>query len=124
MWKSLKVKSGFDISMERTQNALKNYADTKTTFVILHIDIVDSTKLSMTLPVNRLATIIQGFSQEMSMIISTYGGYVLKYIGDAILAFFIIDYPSPHNLYYHAINAVYWCMFNDQSSFSGNKSYP
>jgi len=94
MWRSLKVKSDFDISMEQTQNVLKNYSDSKTTFVILYIDIVDSTKLSMTLPVDRLATIIQGFSQEMSMIISAYGGYILKYIGDAILAFFIVDCPS------------------------------
>ena len=107
MWKSLKVKSDFDISMEQTQNALKHYADSKTTFVILYIDIVDSTKLSMTLPVDRLATIIQGFSQEMSMIISAYGGYILKYIGDAILAFFIVDYPSSNNLYYQSVNAVY-----------------
>ncbi len=107
MWRSLKVKSDFDISMEQTQNVLKNYSDSKTMFVILYIDIVDSTKLSMTLPVDRLATIIQGFSQEMSMIISAYGGYILKYIGDAILAFFIVDSPSSNNLYYQSINAVY-----------------
>jgi adenylate cyclase len=54
MWKALKVKSDFDISMEETQNCLKNYAESKATFLILHIDLVDSTKLSMTLPVNRL----------------------------------------------------------------------
>ena len=72
--------------------------------MILHIDLVDSTKLSMTLPVNRLITIIQAFSQEMSMILSVYGGYVLKYIGDAVLAFFIVD--SPNNLYLRCINAM------------------
>ena len=45
----------------------------------------------MTLPLDRLTTIIQTFTQEMSMIIALYGGYVLKYIGDAILAFFITN---------------------------------
>jgi class 3 adenylate cyclase len=104
MWKALKVKSEFDISMEETQNTLKNYAESKVTFVILHIDLVDSTKLSMTLPVNRLATIVQAFSQEMSLIISAYGGYVLKYIGDAILAFFTVD--SSDDLHARCINAV------------------
>jgi adenylate cyclase len=104
MWKALTVKSDFNISMEETQNALNNYAESKATFVILHIDLVDSTKLSMTLPVNRLVTIIQAFSQEMSVILSAYGGYVLKYIGDAVLAFFVVD--SPNNLYLRCINAL------------------
>ncbi|MDQ3869089.1 MAG: adenylate/guanylate cyclase domain-containing protein [Thermoproteota archaeon] len=104
MWKALTMKPEFNISMEETQNALNNYAESKTTFVILHIDLVDSTKLSMTLPVNKLVTIIQSFSQEMSVMLSTYGGYVLKYIGDAVLAFFIVD--SPNNLYLRCINAM------------------
>ena len=104
MWKALKVKPDFDISMEETQNALKNYAESKATFVILHVDLVDSTKLSMTLPIDRLTTIIQAFAQELSLVISSYGGYVLKYIGDAILAFFIVD--SQNDLYLHCINAV------------------
>lgn len=104
MWKALTVKSDFDISMEETQNALNNAAESKATFVILHIDLVDSTKLSMTLPVNRLVTIIQAFSQEISVMLSAYGGYVLKYIGDAVLAFFLVD--SPNNLYLRCINAM------------------
>jgi adenylate cyclase len=104
MWKALKVKSDFDISTEETQNHLKNYAESKTTFIILYIDLVDSTRLSMTLPVNRLATIVRAFSQEMSLIISAYGGYVLKYIGDAILAFFTVDLSD--NLNSRCINAV------------------
>jgi adenylate cyclase len=104
MWQALKVKSDFDISMEETQNNLKKYAETKTTFLILYIDLVDSTRLSMTLPVNRLATIVRAFSQEMSLIISAYGGYVLKYIGDAILAYFTVD--SSDDLHSRCINAV------------------
>ncbi|MDQ3837913.1 MAG: adenylate/guanylate cyclase domain-containing protein [Thermoproteota archaeon] len=104
MWKALKVKSDFDISMEETQNNLKNYAESKATFLILHVDLVDSTRLSMTLPVNRLATIVRAFSQEISLIISAYGGYVLKYIGDAILAYFPLD--SSDDFHIRCINAV------------------
>jgi adenylate cyclase len=104
MWSALKVKPDFDISLEETQNALKKYAESKATFVIIHVDLVDSTKLSMTLPIDRLTTIIQAFAQELSLVISSYGGYVLKYIGDAILAFFIVD--SQNDLYLRCINAV------------------
>lgn len=104
MWEALKSELTFDISMEETYKILEKYAKTKVTLVILHIDLVDSTKLSMTLPIDRLTTIIQAFTREMSLIIEAYGGYVLKYMGDAILAFFpvnIIDDP-----YLPCINAI------------------
>src|SRR5919199_3405253 len=107
MWKALKVKSEFNISMEETQNILENYAESKVNLVILHIDLVESTKLSMTLPVDKLATIIRAFTQEMSLMIEAYGGYVLKYIGDAILAFFIADSSDDSSLLYlPCINAI------------------
>src|SRR5919197_378500 len=110
MWKALKAKSEFnDISMEETQNVLESYAESKVNLVILHIDLVESTKLSMTLPVDKLATIIRAFTQEMSLIIEAYGGYVLKYVGDAILAFFIADSSdgsSSSLLYLPCINAI------------------
>ena len=93
--------------MEETQNILENYAESKVMFVILHIDLVESTKLSMTLPVDRLATIIRAFTQEMSLMIEAYGGYILKYIGDAILAFFIADSSGDLSLLYlPSINAI------------------
>ena len=103
MWKALKGVPEFNISMEETQNILESYAKSKVTLVILHIDLVGSTRLSMTLPVDRLATIIQAFTQEMSLIIAAYGGYVLKFVGDAILAFFPVNLDD---LYLPCINAV------------------
>src|SRR5919199_4008792 len=114
MWKALK--SGgveFDISMEETDRILRKFSRSKVTFVILHIDLVGSTQLSMTLPLDRLITIIQTFIQEMSTVIALYGGYVLKYIGDAILAFFITNSdgnkdnsPYKQQLYLPCVNAV------------------
>jgi adenylate cyclase len=103
MWRALKVGSEFNISMDETQRILEIYAKSKVTLVILHVDLVESTRLLMTLPVDRLATIIQAFSQEMSLTIAAYGGYVLKYVGDAILAFFVVDHSD---LYLPSINAV------------------
>ena len=59
-------------------------------FVILNVDLVASTKLSMTLTLDRLTTMIQAFNQEMSLIVKEFGGFILKYVGDAVLAFFLV----------------------------------
>jgi class 3 adenylate cyclase len=44
----------------------------------------------MTLPLDRLTRLIQSFNQEMSLIAKDFGGFVLKYVGDAVLAFFVV----------------------------------
>ncbi len=56
---------------------------------------VDSTKMSMALPTEKFVTIIKAFSHELSSVIESYGGFVLKYVGDAIISFF----PSGFNKY-------------------------
>src|SRR5689334_22840094 len=113
MWKALRSGPEFNISIEGTNKILNQFSKSKVTFVILHIDLVGSTQLSMTLPLERLITIIQTFIQEMSTVIALYGGYVLKYIGDAILAFFITnsdgtrdDNPQKQQLYLPCVNAI------------------
>jgi len=42
----------------------------------------------MTMPVDKLVTIIRAFSHEMSSVVESYDGYILKYVGDAVIAFF------------------------------------
>jgi class 3 adenylate cyclase len=69
---------------------LKKLAKYKTTFVVLHVDLVGSTKLAMRLPLDRPTMMIQAFNQEMSIIVKAFGGYVLKYVGDAVLVFFVV----------------------------------
>ena len=54
MWKALKVKSEFDISTEEADKILEPYAESKVSLVILNIDLVESTKLSMILPAANL----------------------------------------------------------------------
>jgi class 3 adenylate cyclase len=58
----------------------------------MYADLVGSTNMSMTLPVEKMATIIRAFTYEMTCIVRSYGGYVLKYVGDAIIAFFPAGY--------------------------------
>src|ERR671921_233107 len=90
-WKALKSKPEFNTSFKETQNILENYGESKINLVILHVDLVGSTRMSLNLPIERLTTIIRTFAQQMSLIISIYGGFVLKYIGDAVLAFFVVE---------------------------------
>jgi adenylate cyclase len=69
---------------------------------------VASTKLSMTLPLDRLTTMIQAFNQEMSIIGKEFGGFILKYVGDAVLAFFLVPshQSQPKVACTHAINCA------------------
>lgn len=103
VWRALRFEPQFNLNTEETSNILEKFVKSKITFVILHIDIVESTRLSMTLPADRLATIVQSFTQEMSALVTAYGGFVLKYVGDAILAFFLADWS---NLRVPCANAV------------------
>jgi adenylate cyclase len=88
--KTLEGKPEFVVSLVETQNILKKFAKYKTTFVVLHVDLVGSTKLAMRLPLDRLTMMIQAFNQEMSIVVEAFGGYILKYVGDAVLAFFVL----------------------------------
>jgi adenylate cyclase len=89
IWKALKSEPEFTISTEETKGILKNLAKSKVQMVILHVDLVGSTRLSMSVPLDRLTTIMQAFTHEMSILVNMYGGYVLKYIGDAVIGFFV-----------------------------------
>lgn len=102
-WSELKVGPKFYIPLDRTQKLLEKFINTHIDLVILHVDLVSSTRLSMNLPLRRLVPIVQAFTQEMSLIVEAYGGYVFKYVGDAVLAFF---FTEKDNLYLPCSNAV------------------
>lgn len=94
---SLKANPEFNISLKETQKMLEKFLGLKTNIVILNIDLIGSTKMSLDLPMDKLTTIIRTFAQEMSLIISNHAGYVLKFVGDAVLAFFIFEDITNNN---------------------------
>jgi hypothetical protein len=75
-------------SVRRGQNFLFNHISSKIPLIIIYADLVGSTKMSMTLPVENLVTIIRAFAHQMSHVIDSHGGYVLKYAGDGVISFF------------------------------------
>lgn len=83
-----------DLSTESCKRFLRRKVNQKVGAVILYVDIDGSTKMSMSLSPEKFATILHVFSQEMSLVTSEYGGYVLKYVGDAIIALFPAEYDK------------------------------
>jgi adenylate cyclase len=59
-------------------------------FAILCIDMIGSTKLSLEIPAEANSQIISLFAREMSAIVDNFKGYVLKYVGDGLIAYFPI----------------------------------
>ncbi len=55
---------------------------------VLYVDIVGSTKIATSLSSDDLSGLIKVFSEEMSVVVSKHAGFVLKYTGDAVIAFF------------------------------------
>jgi adenylate cyclase len=93
MRKALEGHYLYDSSLQDSQIFLFNHVNSKISLVIMYADLVGSTNMTMTLPVDKMVTIIRAFTYEMTCIVRSYGGYVLKYVGDAIIAFF----PSGYN---------------------------
>jgi hypothetical protein len=82
MWRALEGHYRYDSSLKDSQGYLLNHVNSKISLVVMYADLVGSTNMSMTLPVDKMATIIRAFSYEMTSTVRSYGGYVLKYVGD------------------------------------------
>lgn len=77
--------------IERSEQFLQQHIGSKLKLVVLYVDLVDSTLMTRDFSVDKLATIIQMFTQEMSIAASNFNGQILKYVGDAVIAYFPIE---------------------------------
>ena len=92
--RTLKQGPPIDLSTLKCQQYLRRHINYKSKLVVLCVDLVGSTNLTLSLSPQELISIINIFSTEMSMIISGYGGYVLKYVGDAVIGIFPADFDA------------------------------
>jgi adenylate cyclase len=93
---SLEKKVQPSINAETSDAFLREHIGSSLKLVVLYADLVGSTLMTRNLSVDKLATIIQIFTQEMSFVVTRSGGKVLKFVGDEIIAYFPIDvYYSP-----------------------------
>jgi adenylate cyclase len=75
-------------SIRRGQKFLLSHVNSKIPLIIIYADLVGSTTMSMTLSIDKLVDVIRVFAHEISHVVDSYGGYVLKYAGDAVISFF------------------------------------
>jgi class 3 adenylate cyclase len=110
---TIKKGSLLNSTIEKSGQFLQHYIGSKQTLVVLYVDLVDSTIMMRDFSVDMLSTIIQMFNHEMSIAISTFNGHVLKYVGDAVIAFFPIEIDK--SSYSNAINCAFYmiCILNE-----------
>jgi class 3 adenylate cyclase len=82
------------LPVPRSTKFLRAHISEKHSMFVLFVDMVGSTKLSSKLPPDVLSLLIRIFCQEMAVIIEHYNGYVLKFVGDAAIGYFMIHSKS------------------------------
>jgi len=92
IWSVLHERYKYNTSIKRGQNFLLNHVDSRLSLIVMYADLVGSTKMSMNLPVEKMAKIIKAYSHEISSVVESYEGFVLKYVGDAVIAFFHVGF--------------------------------
>jgi adenylate cyclase len=107
LWRALKERYHYDTSVKHSQDFLRKHVSSKMPLVIMYADLVGSTQMSMILPVEKLVTIIRAFSHEMSSVVEIYNGHVLKYVGDAVIAFFTPGF-NRYLTYDKAVRCAKW----------------
>ena len=111
--KTLEQDLQVEVTSEPSRRFLSRHVNKKIPLVILIADIAGSTELSLKIPTHKLANMIQLFAQEMGIIVNKYNGYVLKYVGDSIIAFFPAEFDASKACY----NAI-TCAKDMQSTIS------
>src|SRR5690349_17400633 len=76
------------LAITRSNKFLRMHDSEKMKMFVLFVDLGGSTKMSSELSPDVLTKIIRLFSQEMAYIVESYDGFVLKYVGDAVIGYF------------------------------------
>jgi adenylate cyclase len=95
-------------NIESSDAFLRSHTHSKANLVILYADLVGSTHMSTVLELRDLTTILQIFIQEMSIMAIKNHGYILKYVGDAVIVYF----PIVDNNFSLASNNAISCALN------------
>lgn len=88
VWASLKKGYQYTGVVNDSDSFLRANVFSKINMVVLYVDLVGSTQMALELPEEKIAIIISCFAQEMAAVIKQHQGYVLKFVGDAVIAYF------------------------------------
>lgn len=89
IWASLKGGYEYAHMPDASDEFLRRNVLKRFNSVVLYVDMVGSTKMALSLPDEKIAVIMSSFAQEMASLISTHHGLVLKFMGDAVIGYFV-----------------------------------
>ncbi len=90
------LKKGYEYSgvHDESEDFLRKNVFSKLDMIVLYVDLVGSTKMALEMPSEKIAIIISSFAQEMAAVIRQHHGYVLKFVGDAVIGYFVAESNS------------------------------
>ena len=92
LWAALKKGYEYESTIiDESERFLRDLVSSRVNMIVLYVDLVGSTEITLSLPEEKVAIIIRSFAQEMSSIIMQHDGYVLKFVGDAVIGYFVAE---------------------------------
>lgn len=88
VWRSLKNGYTYESPFDESDAFLRSHVLEKVDMAVLYTDLVGSTAMTLEMSEERVASIISSFVHEMSHVVRQHNGYVLKFVGDAVIAYF------------------------------------
>ncbi len=92
VWSSLKQGYEYEeATIGESDKFLRDLVSSRVNMIVLFVDLVGSTEITLSLPEGKVAIIIRSFAQEMSNVVRRHDGYVLKFVGDAVIGYFVAE---------------------------------
>ena len=91
LWASLKQGFEYPLRTDDSEKFLRELVSSRVDMLVLYVDLVGSTDITLSLPEEKVAIIISSFAQEMAGVIRQHDGYILKFVGDAVIGYFIAE---------------------------------
>lgn len=89
VWAALKQGYEYSGIVNESDQFLRKNVFSKMDMVVVYVDLIGSTDMALELPAEKIAIIVSSFSQEMAATIRQHNGYVLKFVGDAVIGYFV-----------------------------------
>jgi len=90
VWGALKHDFQYTNVTKDSEEFLSKNILSNVTMAVMYVDLVGSTDMVINLPHRQLASIVSSFSQEMAYVIKQHNGLVLKFVGDAVIGYFVV----------------------------------
>ena len=103
--KSLEVGYEYDGIEDESDRYLRKNVLKHIEMAVMYVDLVGSTHMALAIPPKMVAIIMSAFAQEMAYVITQYNGYVLKFVGDAVIGYFVAG-ANPLLTAYSAVNCA------------------